>query len=108
MGKEQQLPITFPKCPVCGHDQTVTQLACADEPSIAKGTFVSMEKVVTPITQPTALVGPFVKALVASFDVCAACGTRYCTRVEKMNVPTGMQVQQGKPPRPSGLPFGNG
>ena len=111
MGKETVLPLTFPKCPVCGHDQTVTQIACADEPSITPGTFVSLEKVVTPILQPSSMLAPMIKALVVSFDVCAKCGTRYCTRAEKTNVPVQVQVQQGRPGGnmpPGGLPFGRG
>jgi len=42
-----EFPIEFPKCPKCGSSDTVCQQACQNEPSIPKGTFVSLEKRLT-------------------------------------------------------------
>ena len=87
-----EFPIEFVKCPNCGCKDTVCRLACADEPSIPKDTFVSLEKVISPFQQSSSIIGPFIKAIVCHYDVCAKCGLRYCTRAEIANVP--VQVQQ--------------
>jgi hypothetical protein len=89
------LPIQFTKCPICHSKETISQIGCSDEPSVTKGTFTALEKVVTPIQQPTSMLAPLIRAIVVSYDVCAKCGHRYCTRAEKMNVP--VQVQQFTP-----------
>jgi len=88
-------PIEFEKCPVCSSKQTVSRLACANEPSIAPGTFVSLDKLVTPIQDVNKIATPIVKAIVTHFDVCAACGTRYCTRAEIMSIPVEIQHRSG-------------
>lgn len=90
------LPIEFAKCPQCGCKDTVCRIGCADEPSIPKGTFVSLEKIVTPIQQPTSIIGPFIKAIVCHYDVCAKCGLRYCTKAEITSVPIEITHRSGQ------------
>lgn len=93
-------PIEFEECPSCRSKDTVCRLACADETSIPKGVFVSMEKVFTPIQDVTKLLGPLVKGILCHFDVCAKCGTRYCTRAEIANLPVNIDMapqQRGQP-----------
>lgn len=92
-------PIEFEKCPICHSQDTICRLACADEPSIPKDTFVSLEKVITPIQQPTQMLALFIKSIVCHYDVCGKCGLRYCTKAEKMNVPVQVQPAPGGPAR---------
>jgi len=92
-------PIEFPKCPSCGSKDTICRQACADEPSIPKGTFVSLEKLVTPIQDPIKLTTPTVKAILSHFDICAKCGTRYCTKAEITNLPVNIQHRPGNTTR---------
>ena len=81
-------PIEFPKCPNCGCKDTVCRLACADEPSIPKDTFVSLDKKITPIQDFTKISTPTTKILLRHYDTCAKCGLDYCTRVDKTTMPT--------------------
>lgn len=90
-----EFPVSFERCPVCHHGETVCRQACKDEPSIPKDTFVSMEKVVTPIQDPNKISLPQVKCLMTHYDVCARCGTRYCTMAEIKFLPVTVQHQSG-------------
>jgi len=83
-----EFPMIFERCPICGCKNTVCREACADEPSIPKGTFVSMEKKITPIQNLTAISTPTTRVLLRHYDTCAKCGLDYCTRVEKTTIPT--------------------
>lgn len=85
-------PIDFPKCPNCGCKDTVSALACAAEPSIPKGTFTSLDKLVTPIQDPAKMSLPSIKAIVTHYDICAnpKCGLRRCTRAEIVSIPVTM------------------
>lgn len=91
-----ELPIEFSKCPNCNSKDTICRLACANDPSIPKGTFVSLEKTVTPIQDANRFTIPAVKAILVHYDVCAKCGTRYCTRAEMVSVPVTIQGQPGQ------------
>ena len=88
-------PIEFVKCPSCGCKDTVCRLACADEPSIPKGTFASLEKLAVPIQDLNKITTPTVKSILVHYDVCAKCGTRYCTRAEIFSVPVTIQHRSG-------------
>ena len=83
-----EFPIEFKKCPQCGCKDTVCRLACADEPSIPKGTFVSLEKKITPIQDFMRISTPTTKILLRHYDSCSKCGFDYCTRVDKTTMPT--------------------
>lgn len=90
--------IDFDCCPNCGATDTVCRLACEGERGIPEGTFVSMEKVVTPIVVPQKVPGLTMPALICHLDICAKCGTRYCTRVERQNIPITFQQAPGRQP----------
>lgn len=81
-------PLTFNRCPSCGCKDTVCRLACADDPSIPKGTFLSLEKKITPIQDFTKISTPTTKILLRHYDTCSKCGLDYCTRVEKTTMDT--------------------
>lgn len=81
-------PIEFEACPWCGSKDTVCKLACADEPSIPKDAFVSLEKKITPIQDFMKISTPTTKVLVRHYDTCAICGLDRCTKVEKTTMPT--------------------
>ena len=91
-----EFPIEFPKCPSCGCKDTICRLACADEPSIPKGTFVSLEKLATPIQDLNRITTPTVKAIISHFDICAKCGLRYCTKAETTSLPVNIQHRSGQ------------
>jgi len=98
----------FKKCPICHHKETVCQVACVDEASIPTGTFVSLEKKITPIQDFTRISTPTVKVLIRHYDTCSECGLDYCTRVESTVMPTDalmrmMGLSSGKGGLP---PFG--
>ena len=90
-----EFPIEFEQCPQCGCKDTVCRLACADEPSIPKGTFVSLEKLFTPIQDINKIMAPMIKGILSYFDICAKCGTRYCTRAEITTAPVTIQHRSG-------------
>lgn len=90
----------FSKCPICYSKETVCRLACADEPSIQKDVFVSLDKVFTPIQDISKVVSPLVRGILVHYDVCANCGTRYCTRAEVVSAPVSVQQAPiGNPPQ---------
>lgn len=88
-------PIEFEKCPVCHSKDTICRLACTDEPSIPKSTFVSLDKVFTPIQDMNKITTPTIKGILIHFDICAKCGTRYCTRAEITSPPVTIQHRSG-------------
>ena len=94
-----EFPIEFVKCPNCGCKDTVCRLACTDEPSIPQDTFISLEKVFTPLQQPTQMLSPIAKGILCHYDVCAKCGLRYCTRAEKVSLPVTVQQAPVNSPR---------
>lgn len=102
---KSELPLEFKQCPVCHSNKTVSQLACASEPSIPEGTFTSLEKVFTPIQDVSKLLGAIVRGVLCHFDVCNRCGTRYCTKAEIVSTPVMVQHRSGdviktvRPPR---------
>ena len=83
-----EFPIEFPRCPACHYGDTICRQACVDEPSIPKGTFVSLEKRITPIQDFAKISTPTTKVLIRHYDTCARCGMDYCTKVEKTTMPT--------------------
>lgn len=92
-------PIEFKECPICHSKETVCRLACADEPSIPKDVFVSLDKTFTPIQDVSKVVSPLIRGILVHYDVCANCGTRYCTRAEIISAPVSVQPRPGSPPR---------
>lgn len=111
---ENKQPIEFKECPICRLLAAILQdekLRCSntvgqleteemkEKGQIPKNAFMSLEKVIVPLIQsPLAAVIP---VLLCHYDVCAKCGTRYCTRVDKG---TGMP---GPPPgKQPGFPPG--
>ena len=95
-----KLPIEFPLCPICYSQGTVARIACADEPSLPKGIFVSLEKVFTPIQNINKIATPVVRGIMVHYDVCVNCGTRYCTRAEIISAPIVAGPQPGMPITP--------
>ena len=89
-------PIEFTKCPSCGCKDTVCRLACSDEPSVPKDIFVSLEKVFTPLQQPTQMLSPIAKGILCHYDVCGKCGHRFCTRAEITSLPVDIQINKIK------------
>ncbi len=97
-------PIEFTVCPICHSKDTVCRLACADELSIPKGTFVSLEKVPTPIQDLNKITTPTVRGILSHYDVCAKCGTRYCTKAEIITMPVMIQHRSGSQIKGLGAP----
>ncbi len=91
-----EFPIMFEKCPNCKSSDTVCRLACKDEPSIPAGTFVSLDKIATPIQDPNKISLPQVKAILTEYDVCAKCGTRYCVKASIISVAVTGQHHSGQ------------
>lgn len=89
------LPIEFKKCPVCGTKETVCRVACAGDPAIPEGTFVSLDKVIVPIQDINKISTPTVRSIFVHYDVCAKCGTRYCTRADFTSIPVTIQHRPG-------------
>ncbi len=95
-----EFPKEFKQCPVCHHKDTICRQACVDEPSIPKGTFVSIEKKVTPIQDITKISTPTTRVILHHYDICAGCGIYYCTRVEKTTIPTDALMRMMGMPLP--------
>lgn len=86
-------PLQFKKCRACGSRETVARLAVAGEPFAPDGTFVSLEKKVTPLHDFAKISTPTIPVLVRHYDQCAKCGFDYCTRAEKTTMPTEVLMQ---------------
>jgi hypothetical protein len=93
----QVLTVTdFPKCPVCHCKETVTQKALEmANVEVPTGNVPKLATEMLPLEQPL-LAGVLVKVLVAFYDVCLKCGTRYCVHAEIIKAPTVPMGQ--KPP----------
>ena len=48
----------------------------------------------TPLVQPGKLAGLTVPAVMSFFDICADCGTEFCSRVELQHLPFNVQAPQ--------------
>ena len=94
-----KFPIEFTECPICHETDTVCRLGVIGEPSLPEGIFVSLEKVFTPIQQPTQMLSPLVRGILVHYDVCANCGHRYCTKAEKVSFPVTVQQAPVNPPK---------
>jgi len=90
-------PIEFPDCPLCHSKDTVCRLACADESSIPKEAFPSLEKCFTPIQDVAKISTSTVRGILCHYDVCADCGLRYCTRAELKNMPVEIRYSPLSP-----------
>ena len=86
-------PIEIKQCPICHCKDTLCRLGCADEPTIPKGTFVSMEKKVTPIQDATRLSSLTIRVLMRHYDTCANCGLDYCVKVEIQSMPAELLMK---------------
>jgi hypothetical protein len=73
-------PKEWKKCPVCGGEETVSQLATRH---VFKGHGgpTAIERKLTQITSPGKL-SLVPKAVVVMMDICAECGANYCRRAE--------------------------
>lgn len=91
-----EFPIEFKKCPQCGCEDTICRLACADEPSVPKGTFTSLEKTFCPIQDPTKIMAPTLKGILVHYDICSNCGLRFCVRAEITSLPVNIQIKNVK------------
>ena len=95
-----ELPINFVACPVCGDGETCARLAC-QEIDVPEGVTVAFAQEII-FLKPPQLATVSVPALIAYYDVCANCGTRYCVKVEKRNVPVQHRPASGQFPQPPG------
>ena len=87
-----QGPLNF-LCPNCGSGETVSRRLTEPERengSIPPDVFSSLSRGVTPISAPKVL-GVQVDIIVTYQDVCAQCGTPYCTRAERAKAMVNMQ-----------------
>lgn len=106
MQQQITFPIEFSKCPVCGCPDTVCRLAVKEEIEngrFSEGQFVSLEKVATPLIDPKHPPAISAQLLLCHYDCCAKCGTRYCTRAEKVTGVVGMKPGQGQGPKGFGF-----
>lgn len=98
---EIKFPIEIKECPNCGCQDTMTRLAWLDEVQqdrvgeASKDLFTSAEKMAIPLIDPQRGVGISITGLILHYDVCAKCGTRYCTRAEKQTGPVQMKPPPG-------------
>lgn len=105
-----KFPRQFDKCPACGSVKRVAQLVGAEE--VAKGKLpkeivMKIEQDVVPVTElKTILLGlSIVPVLIAQYDVCYDCGTKYCFEMDRKDMPTTevqkmMGFQAAPPPSP--------
>jgi len=103
-----EFPIEFTKCPACGCLDTVTRLACEEEMEkgiIPKGAHVALETSQIPLigSTPPKL---SCRVLIASWDICAECGQRYCTRVQIVTQPVQVKMQNPPAGFPGNFPGG--
>jgi len=95
---EKKFSIEFKQCPLCGCPDTTCRLAYKEE-VVDKGkgpdAFASTEKKATPLIDPrkATLTLP---VLVESYDNCAKCGFRYCTKSEVVDGKIGGMVPPGR------------
>ncbi len=90
----------FTECPLCHNKGTVCQEICAEDENLPADQFYSLEKVFTPLQDPTRMIGPYVKGIMVHYDICSnpKCGFKRCTRAEVTKVPMQMTVKG--PPSP--------
>ena len=92
---EPKLIADFPKCPWCGSEERVSEMASAEfkeKGKIPKEAFTALRRAIVPLEQP-ALAGVMVSCIFTSYDVCGGCGRDRCTKVEIIQAP----VQMGQP-----------
>lgn len=93
------------KCPNCGSIETVSQLAIKESKLVEKGLLKAdvpsaLRRNIIPLVEASR-VALTVPAVATHFDVCADCGTEYCTRAEVAELP----IQYVQPGQPQGIPF---
>lgn len=93
----------FKECPICYHKETCARLGTEGIIEVPEGQTFSFCQEIIFLKQPHLAVAS-VPALVAYYDICAKCGTRYCVRVEKRDLP----VRHERRPAPDmQFPFGH-
>ncbi len=97
---EPKLLASFPRCPNCGSESTISELGCADLKE--RGIIPKYEKTrlrveTVPLQQPL-MAGVTVPVIVTEFDVCANCGLERCVRSSLVQAP----VQSAVPPTMKG------
>lgn len=95
------------KCPNCGRSETIVGLALKEviERGLCKeDTPYSMIKQIIPLIPP-ASAPLLVPSIIIHQDVCAHCGTLYCTKAETMDSPREvfMPAMMPKSPLPPGF-----
>lgn len=96
---EPQILADFTQCPMCEFETTISQKALEVSGKESPG-FASTRKEVVPLEQP-ALANVTISIIILHFDVCANCGTEYCTRAELQQAP--VQFKPKMPPGQGGL-----
>lgn len=84
-------PILNLKCPNCGSEERVAELAMqtveASKGIKRAGSFASLEQRKIPIVSASRVAGLSVPVVVHHYDVCADCGTVWCTKAEIKDAP---------------------
>jgi len=94
---ESKFPMTFDKCPMCGCEETITQVAWAEEAEkgkVVKDTPVAAQHLQIPLMDPKKPPLLTVGILLIQADFCAGCGMLYSRNAQTI---TG-QVNMGPPP----------
>ena len=106
--KKIAFPVLFDHCPTCGCKDRLGEAAMQelrDNGMLPKEAFKDGMWWQMPMLDqahpPTILAPTFtIKVATTFFDICAECGTVYCTKFDMLN--TQAQVQQQPPPKGNG------
>ncbi len=81
-------PLMF-KCPKCGGVRTVSRIFTDDELAARKmelPPFTALKQFAVPLVDAKLCIAT-VPVVCCYYDVCADCGTEYCTKVERGTIP---------------------
>jgi len=100
-------PVTFEKCPHCGHTETLTKLAWQEEiTGESRDMQVASRQAIVQLIDPRKGIGLTATALVLRFDICAnpKCGLERCVGALKVKGPVKAQMpgQPGQKQMPPG------
>ena len=75
----------FKMCPVCTSPETISKVLREGDEGLSSLMFIDQEvKPIIDPNKPTSALTTFTVPIINIYwDICADCGTRYCTRVEK-------------------------
>lgn len=88
-----EFSIVRTECPRCGCKDTLAQAAIADEPESTRPKVICLEAKMTPLTDFTGISTPTSRILMRYMDECSKCGHPYCTRADKISLPTEMVLK---------------